>query len=393
MADAESQQLSDAGQDPPDEEVSDLVEVPVPVRVAWATGPDTFDHYARVLKPVAIGLMDELVDLACLCPSGPTDPPPLPMPIEIVPCPLRGWLGYSDTAIERLGDFLRRWKVDLIHAVDASAAELARKVAAAQDVPYVVSSFNLADARRLTPDTETADILLAGSQPIADELAARRRGPAEIRLLRPGVYHVKHATCFQEPDNSVAIVAGGPLDNFRAFDAVLQCFAELVGEMHFDCVLFVIGSGPAERVLRRQALRLGLGQRITFIDALPTQQLARIFQDADIYITPAPQKFIDMHSLLAMAAGVPVLAAGGANANDFLRDGETVLGYACGDPAELTTKLASLLEDRANARALAERALGYLRLNHSPAQNVVSLAEMYRSVLAARKPVPAVARG
>jgi glycosyltransferase involved in cell wall biosynthesis len=293
-------------------------------------------------------------------------------------------LGYGDSAVERVGDALRRWKVDVIHAVDASAAELARKVADQQGVPYLVSSFDLADARRLSPAAESAELLLAGSQPIADALAShRRRAEGPIRLFRPGVYQVRHATCFQEPDNSVAVVTGGRGGNFRALAAVLQCLAELASRQ-LDCVLFVVASGPVERRLRRRAARLGLGQRITFVDAMPTAQLARIFQDADVYITPAPQKSIDMHSLLAMAAGVPVLAAGPSGANDFLRDGQTVRGFACGDAAELTERLAGMLDDRAGARALAESALEYLREHHSPAGNVAALAGMYREVLGSR---------
>ena len=374
MAAGELEQASDAAL------TGAVAEAPAPIRVAWVAGPDTFGRYGRVLEPLAVGLMDELVELTCLCPPGADNQPALPMPCQIIPCPPRGWLGYGDSAVERLGEALRRWKVELVHAVDASAAELARKVAAARNVPYLVSSFDLADARRLAHGAELADLTLAGSQPIAEALASRRRGDGPIRVFRPGVYLVRHATCFQEPDHSVAVVAAGRLDNFRAFDAVLRCLAELASKK-FDCVLFVVGSGPVERRLRRQAVRLALGQRITFVDALPTRQLARIFQDADVYINPAPMKSIDMHSLLAMAAGVPVLSAGPSGANDFLRDGQTVRSFTCGSSAELTERLAGIIEDRAGARALAESALEYLRQNHSPAGNVAALAGMYREVL------------
>ncbi len=354
-----------------------------PIRVVWAVGPQTFYRYARVLQPLAVGLMDELVELSIVCPPPPANQPPLGMPCEVVPCPCRGWLGFRESGIVRLGENLRRWKADLIHAVDSSAAELARQVALDQNLPYMVSSFDLADARLLGEIVGEADLMLAASKPIADALAARGRAESRTRLLRPGVFHVRHATCFQEPGNSVAIVAGGPLEDFRAFEAVLLCFAELAVRK-FDCVFFVVGSGRAERKLRQQALRLNLGPRITFIDAMSMEQLARIFQDADIYITPAVQGAIDMQSLLAMAAGMPVLAATGEGANDFLRDGQTVMSFPCGNHEELTAKLSAILDDRARARALAESALEYLRLNHSAACNVTALACMYRQVIACR---------
>lgn len=381
--------MADTGQQEPVEEAQEaqapsLAVAPAvaPVRVAWAVGPESFRRYARMLQPLAVGLMDELVELTVMCQLA-DDEPPMGTPCETIPCPCRGLLGYSRSSIERIGENVRRWKADLIHAVDSSAADLAHRVAADQNLPYIIGGFDLADARRLCDIAADAAMLLPASQPIADALAAHGMDKRRIRLLRPGVYNVRHATCFQELGNSMAVVAGGPLEDFHAFDAVLRCFAELVAR-EFDCVFFVIGSGPCEKKLRQQARKLNLGQRITFIDALPAGQLARIFRDADIYITPAPQRSIDMQSLLAMAAGVPVLAAAGKSANDFLRDGETVMGFTCGDYAELTVKLSAMLDDRASARALAEIALEYIRQNHSPAANVIALAGMYREVLEAK---------
>lgn len=378
MAEGEQQQAAQAASDAPGGDV------PPRIRAAWVAGPETFRRYGRTIGPLAVGLMDEFVDLTCLCPPGPESQTPLPLPCERIACPPRGWLGYGEAAIERLGDSLRRWKVDLIHALDASAAELARKLAAERDVPYLVTSFDLADGRRLAKQADSARLLLAGSEPIARALAGPRRAETPIRLFRPGVYHVRHATCFQDPEHSAAVVAGGSPATFAAFDAVLSCLAELVSR-NVDCVLFVVGSGGSERRLRRQAARLALGSRLTFIDAMPSEQFARVLREADIYIAPAPRRSIDIHSLLAMAAGVPVLAATGGGANDFLRDGQTARCFAGGNATDLTDKLEGMFEDRAGARALADSALEYLRGHHSLAGNVAALAGMYREVLTARK--------
>jgi phosphatidylinositol alpha-1,6-mannosyltransferase len=178
----------------------------------------------------------------------------------------------------------------------------------------------------------------------------------------------------------VAIVAGGPLADLEAFDAVLQCFAELALRK-FDCVFFVLGSGPAERRLRRRAAELKLLGQLTFADCHPLGQLTGIFKAADVYISPVVQRAVDVRSLLAIAAGVPVLAAAGEGANDFLRDGQTAISFAPGAAAELTVKLASLLDDYASARSLADSAIQYIHENHSPAVHVVGLAHLYRQAV------------
>ena len=201
--------------------------------------------------------------------------------------------------------------------------------------------------------------------------------------MRPGVYHVQKPTCFREATRSVAIVAGGNLDDFAAFEAVLQCFAEVVARQ-YDCVFFLLGSGRAERRLRRRAAQLGLLGQLTFADCRPLGQLTGIFKAADVYIAPVRLPCLDMRSLLAMAAGVPVLAAAGQGADDFLHDGETAVFFERGNAAELTVHLASLLEEPASARALADRAIDYVHRNHSPAVNVTALAHLCREAVADR---------
>ena len=107
---------------------------------------------------------------------------------------------------------------------------------------------------------------------------------------------------------------------------------------------------------------------------------------ADVYVSPVSRKSLDVQRLLAMAAGVPVLAATGG-VGDFLHDAQTALLFAPGDSADLTTKLLGVVEDRAAARNLAEGGLQYLRENHSPTSMVVELAEAYRRMMEA-KPQP-----
>jgi glycosyltransferase involved in cell wall biosynthesis len=352
-----------------------------PLRAAWVAGDETFDQYARILQPLAVGLMDEMVDVVILCPDPAEAETLAGVRSDVVRCPEARWWGVRGGAVQELAGQLRKRRVRLLHALDASAARLARALARAAGLPYLLSSYALDDARRLGDAARHAAGVLAASEPVRQGLLEQDACPAEkLRLLRPGVYHVRHPTCFHDPDHSVAIVTGGPLDHFQAFDAVLQCFAELVLRK-FDCVFFLIGSGRAERRLRDRAEQLHLAGQLTFADCHPLGQLTGIFKAADVYVSPVPQRAIDVRSLLAMAAGVPVLAAAGGGANDFLRDGQTAMAFSPGDAAELTVKLTAMLDDHASARALAASAIEYIHENHSPAVQVVSLAHFYRRLV------------
>jgi glycosyltransferase involved in cell wall biosynthesis len=151
-------------------------------------------------------------------------------------------------------------------------------------------------------------------------------------------------------------------------------------------VFFLIGGGKAEPRIREAADKMNLRSRLTFVDRQVASQLQGILKSADIYISPRNTPHVDLTSLLAMAAGDPVLAAR-SQADDFFIDGRTALTFNAGNAAELTVKLASILEDRQAGAALADSALEYLREHHSAAQMVSAVAGIYRRAVEAPRAV------
>jgi len=176
------------------------------------------------------------------------------------------------------------------------------------------------------------------------------------------------------------VVAGGRLDDFDCFDAVLRTFSELK-RRNYQCVYIIIGQGRSEKRLRARVESLNLRPDVTFVDPQPPWQFTGILRAADIYISPAPSNAVDFQSLLAMAVGVPVLSVE-SPASDFLKDGQTTLQFRRGDASGLNMKLLSVLEDRAAARRLAEKALEYLGQQHGPAEASSKTVEIYRRAVA-----------
>ena len=366
--------------DPATEPVSASPDVQ-PIRVAWVAGEETFGRLRRVLQPLAVGLLDEMVELAVLCPAGGCGELEA-VPTDVVPYSAPRWWPLGGGPIDSLAAELKKRNVDVLHGLDGSAARLTCDLARAASLPYVLSSYSLEDTKLLADAGRNAAAVLAASEPLRNALIGQAVCAGDrVRLMRPGVYHVRRPTCFNEPGHSTAVVAGGPLTEAGPFEAVLACFAELSARQ-YDCVYFLIGDGPAERPLRKRAAQLGLREELTFVTGQPMAELPGIFKAADIYISPTTYASIDMRSLLAMASGVPVLAAGPGGVSDFLRHGETATFFTQADAAELTVKLAALLRDRPGARGLAEGAIEYVRDHHSPAVNVTGLGHIYRQTVA-----------
>ena len=357
-----------------------LASSPRPLRVAWVAGQQTLDRFARVLRPLAIGMLDELVQLTAICPER-ADASSMPTPpVAVMPYATPRWWNRWTSLAHPLVEKLPADKLQLLHALDAGSAKLAAALAKRLGLPYIVSCHSLRDARRLDRRDHNVAAVVAASEPILAQLQRRKVARDDkLHLLRPGVHRVRHANCFNDPQRSISIVLCGALDDFDAYAAALRSLAELTAR-EYDCAFFIIGDGPAERRLRSLAERLAMHHQLTFAGPRPGPQLPGILKAADIYVSPVSRTDLDLHCLLAMAAGVPVLAPSGGAA-DFLRDGETATLFPRANATALTEKLVALLDDRPAARDLAESGLRYIRDHHSPAAMVFALAEIYRGIV------------
>ena len=357
-----------------------------PLRVGWVAGKETFTQIGRILQPLAIGLMDELIGATIFLPEG-SDQHELPsVPVGMVSYSRLQWRVFRGKAISVLAEEILNVRLNLLHALDSSAAALTCQLAEATDLPYVVSCNGLGDSRSLGTLDARCQAVLAASEPIRRELmGARVTDQNKVLLVRPGVYQVHHATCYTDDKKSITIVAGGAMDDFDAYEAVLRAFSE-VRARNFDCVFFLIGNGKAEAKIREAAEKMNLRSPLTFVDRQETTQLQGILKSADIYISPRSTQQVDLVLLLAMAAGDPVLAAK-STVDDFLIDGKTALTFNAGNTAELTAKLVSILDDRQAGTILADSALAYLREHHSAAQMVSAVAGIYRCACESPRPV------
>jgi len=365
-----------AEQSPPASSPGDDAPKAQPLRVAWVAAPGTLERLERVLGPLATGLLDVPIELTVICPQdAQTAKLPSP-PLEFVRYDQRRWLGVSRKTAELLGGRLRKANIQLIHALDAGAAGFARQLARLAQTPCVVSVDRVGEGRKLGSLETPVVGALAGSEAVRRDLLDNRKLPAgRIHRVRPGVHAAEWANCFSVPGRSVAVVACGDMDAFGPFGAVVNAFAELRSR-NYDCAFFAIGEGKARRRLRKLCETLHLRGALVFADPQRPSQLAGILKGADICICPRSTREVNMPGLLAMAAGICVMA-GGAGASDFLIEGQTAMLFEPGNSAELAFKLAALLGDPRAARSLADGGLAYLHEHHSPAGMVQNVLDVY----------------
>jgi glycosyltransferase involved in cell wall biosynthesis len=112
----------------------------------------------------------------------------------------------------------------------------------------------------------------------------------------------------------------------------------------------VVGSGPPAAQLQMQALAEELGLRRTFfLGPRPQDELAVLFNCADVGCFPSYREPFGLVFIECMACGTPVIGADSGGPRDFVTPAVGVLVPETDDRQELAGSLAAAVE-----RALAE---------------------------------------
>ena len=120
--------------------------------------------------------------------------------------------------------------------------------------------------------------------------------------------------------------------------------------------LRLVGEGPARGLLEAQARRLGVWDRVEFLDFVHSREaLARLYREAACVVAPGPHETFGLAVLEAAACGVPVVACDCTPAAH--RAGTLVHTFAPKDSHDLARAIGAALGtavDAAGALALAD---------------------------------------
>jgi glycosyltransferase involved in cell wall biosynthesis len=279
--------------------------------------------------------------------------------------PLVDW--YEPVSIARLGAWLRRERIDIVHthtprdwfiAAAATFGGPARNVATRHLLrPVAHAGLKRSFLRRL-------DAMIAVS-------AAVRRGVETARLVSP-------ARLVTVP-NGVALPApsprSGPLrarERLGPDDLVVGCVARLSPEKGLDdllraaallrprwprLVVLVVGDAPTAsehpEELRRLAASLGLGTSVRFCGYQP--DAARLCAEFDIQVVCSRAEPCGLATLEAMAQGRPLVATASGGSPELVDDGVEGFLVPPQDPGRLAGRLECLLDSPGLRREMGRR--------------------------------------
>lgn len=195
-----------------------------------------------------------------------------------------------------------------------------------------------------------------------------------VRRFAPGV-PMQRVTCGVDPErygrdsvDAVKIEAGpvivcvsrlvarkGPRTLIKALP--------LIGKVHSDARLLIVGDGPDRAQLENLADSLGVEQAVTFAGAVPWENVPSYYAAGDVFALPTRTRFFGTETeglplvfVEAAASGLPLVGGDAGGVRDAVREGVTGHLVDGGSVEETAGAIVKLLDDPTASRAMGGRA-------------------------------------
>lgn len=184
---------------------------------------------------------------------------------------------------------------------------------------------------------------------------------------------------------SVGVPAGAPvagiiarLTEQKGHRYLFDAMAETPGLASLH--LLVVGDGGLRDDLRARVDRLGLTTRVHFLGA--RRDLGNLLAAVDLFVMPSLWEGLPLSMVLAMGAGLPVVATRVAGIPEVVRDEATGVLVPPADAPALGSALARLVSDSASRRTLGAAAAAFVRPRFGVDGYVDAVTGLYDRLLA-----------
>jgi glycosyltransferase involved in cell wall biosynthesis len=158
--------------------------------------------------------------------------------------------------------------------------------------------------------------------------------------------------------------------------------AKTVVKQQANAKFLLVGSGPLRKQIETSVASAGLSGNFVFYGNMPHNQLATVYNAADVFVLPSLQEGQGIVLLEAQACGKPVIAFGVGGAKEAVKGGESGFLLALGDTEGLADRLLKLLADDALRQKMGAAGRQFVKENYTWDLCAERMLKVYRETLA-----------
>ena len=345
------------------------------LRLALIASEHTVSEYSIFLEHLLVGLADESIPVALVCPPGRDMDSLFTGAAEIISHPVFELPLTEHLNRRLLIERLAKFKPAVLHCLCESRAVLTRRLTRRLDLPYVLTVNSLARhlVRFSVSSRHCAKIITPTKSIAADIAGAYPRFAERIEQINIGTFVTEGNRCFSKRSLSPTIVMAHPLDNADNFENLFSAVRHLMLN-GYEFMMVVTGGGRAEGQLRKLLAALGLLQTVTIVPRL--RPWRSVLAAGDIFIQPHPSSTFNPLLLEAMSIGSVVAACKGG-VDDLIIEDKTAVVFDPNDELSIVGALQRLLDRRDFARKTAKAAQQYLKDNHTVSKMISATLQTY----------------
>ncbi|VAV85703.1 hypothetical protein MNBD_DELTA01-1784 [hydrothermal vent metagenome] len=302
----------------------------------------------------------------------------------------------------RFISFLRREKVDIVHAHLFNASRASHFLAKLAGVRITIETNHVREAwRKGTLKTWYAidrlfsrftDCIIAVSKANADYLLeVKGIEPGKVKVVQNGIdtrafdAQSRPATSIKAalgiPDDAPLIAVIARLEPQKGHIYLLEAIPEIIRK-YPDVVFLLAGDGVLASELKAQAARLKIDRNVIFAGFRSDAEL--LLRSSDIFLLPSLWEGLPLVVIEASAAGIPVIATAVDGTPEVVRDGETGLLIEPRNPVVITESVLRLLDNPEEAKKMGQRGANYVRAHFDISQQVKGTEAIYMELIAGK---------
>ena len=345
------------------------------LQVALIASEHTICEYSIFLERLLIGLADESIPVALICPPGFNPGTVFTGIAEVINYPIIDLPLMEHLNIRLLTERLSKFEPTILHCLCESKASLTKQLARRLDLPYVLMVNSLQNKwSHLSISSEHCGKIIVPAKSIAANIASVHPRFADlIEQINIGTFTAEDSGCFSGASRLATMVIADPLDKADDFENLFSVIRHLMID-GYEFMTVIVGGGRAERQLWKLLSALGLLQIVSIVPRrMPWRS---VLAAGDIFIQTQPNYAFDPVLLEAMSIGSVVAGCKGG-VDDLIIEDRTAVVFDPNDETSIMRTLQRLLDRREFARQIAGNAQQYLRENHSVSKMISATLQTY----------------